>query len=161
MRCVSRDAISRYRRLLASAPSSFCSRYKAFCTASRGLLISCAMEAASRPVAASFSESKRTCSRRRRSSSRRRPTSCMTETIAITAPRPSLISVALTSISRWSSVPGSVSPISPRFDITGSSRRPARNDVNRASFASAVCAARDVAEAGLKSRSAAGFIDMM
>ena len=87
--------------------------------------------------------------------------SCITETIAITAPRASWISVALTSISRRSSLRGSVSPISPRFDIAGSSRRPARYDVKRASFASAVCAARDVADSALKSRSAAGFIEML
>src|SRR3989442_430609 len=95
MRWVSRAAMSRYGRLPASSPSSFWSRYNAFCTASSGLFISCAIDAARRPVAASFSESNSTCSSRRRSSSRRRPMSCMTETIAITAPRASRISVAL------------------------------------------------------------------
>ena len=85
----------------------------------------------------------------------------MTETIAMTAPRLSRISVALTSISSRSSVFGSVNAISPRFANNGSSRSCARNDVKRASFARACWFARAVGTSALKRRCAEGFMEMI
>ena len=71
---------------------------------------------------------------RRRSSSRSRDTSCMTDTVAATAPSSSRTSVEVTDIVSGSRVSGSVSTISPLMPWAGSSRNCETNDVNFASL---------------------------